>query len=630
MNVHRVSCRGATGVVAWVFLQLLAACTPVREPARCEGSDKCPTSSSASMKDSDAAIAQPPVCTRDADCETSGPCETVHCEDQRCVRTPVPSGNRLPESDQVIGDCRTIECNGEGRARARNDDTDSPMSDGNPCHARSCSNGEIETTTLPDGSECNAGGVCERGECSKCFDGADCTGVEDCSVMKVRCDAGKSTCESTHEPISGKICGAGKVCSEGECSECRVGASCGAADPCYLSRITSCDPRICERTALTGTSCGTDAEGHAQVCNAGKCSYACDKNSCASATTESCMQATAVCAQPDAEPTCLVTPVADGVKCEQNGTCNNGACKHSALVNGDFSRGFEGWTLTGDAQSFRISEDQDSYRRWTVSTWVEGVGGSATGSVSQSFVVPNDALAIRFNVWGGEGTVQLRNASGEVLERVDGTNRVDNRIPASWDLSARRGQTLTIAIEDDIASDATWAYVNATGFDVIRDTPGPMINPAFRDQLVGWEASGDGPYFNVYNDWNYGAPEHRQYDPWGRRISVSTYARSGTARLGASTVGTLSQTFTVPADATAMRFNICGGKRTHVALYDGATQLYVGSPRDDDSLKVPVSWDLSDFRGKALRVVIVDEVSSNSFDYLGVSGFDILTAYNGP
>jgi hypothetical protein len=136
--------------------------------------------------------------------------------------------------------------------------------------------------------------------------------------------------------------------------------------------------------------------------------------------------------------------------------------------------------------------------------------------------------------------------------------------------------------------------------------------------------------FNVYNDYNYGAPESRHYDAWGRRMSVSTYTRQGTPRLGYSAVGTLSQTFTVPADATALRFNLCGGKRTHVALYDGATQLYEGSPRDDDSLKVPVSWDLTDYRGKALRLLLVDEVSSEQHDYLGTTGFDLLTAFNGP
>ena len=62
----------------------------------------------------------------------------------------------------------------------------------------------------------------------------------------------------------------------------------------------------------------------------------------------------------------------------------------------------------------------------------------------------------------------------------------------------------------------------------------------------------------------------------------------------------------------------------------GATQLYEGFPRDDNSLKVPVSWDLTPYRGKALRLLLVDEVSTEQYDYLGTTGFDILTAYNGP
>jgi hypothetical protein len=227
--------------------------------------------------------------------------------------------------------------------------------------------------------------------------------------------------------------------------------------------------------------------------------------------------------------------------------------------------------------------------------------------------------------------VQLRDASGAVLERVTGTEADDRRVPVSWDLSNRRGQMLTVAIQDDLATDARWSYVSSTGFDVIRAVPSALVNPDFSRELSGWEASGDGLNFNVYNDWNYGSPDLWQEEAYGRRVSVSSYVyRPGSPRLGSSAVGTLSQTFTVPADASALRFNLCGGNRGHAALYDGATQLYLKAAGNEDTLKVPVSWDLTPYRGKALRVQLVDEISTGTYGYIAFSSLDIITASNGP
>jgi hypothetical protein len=42
-----------------------------------------------------------------------------------------------------------------------------------------------------------------------------------------------------------------------------------------------------------------------------------------------------------------------------------------------------------------------------------------------------------------------------------------------------------------------------------------------------------------------------------------------------------------------------------------------------------VSWDLVAHRGKMLKLAIEDTVTG-SWGYIGASGFDLITAFNGP
>jgi transposase len=48
----------------------------------------------------------------------------------------------------------------------------------------------------------------------------------------------------------------------------------------------------------------------------------------------------------------------------------------------------------------------------------------------------------------------------------------------SWDLVARRGQTLSIAIEDDLTTNP-WGYIAASGFDVVR-----VVTPELHEGLA--------------------------------------------------------------------------------------------------------------------------------------------------
>jgi hypothetical protein len=101
-------------------------------------------------------------------------------------------------------------------------------------------------------------------------------------------------------------------------------------------------------------------------------------------------------------------------------------------------------------------------------------------------------------------------------------------------------------------------------------------------------------------------------------------------RMGVQGRGVVSQTFLVPPDARALRFNVCGGTDARVGLYDAETRVYTVSATNNDAAKIPVSWNLVEFRGKMLRIAIEDATASVPYGYIGATGFDVITSYNGP
>jgi hypothetical protein len=254
--------------------------------------------------------------------------------------------------------------------------------------------------------------------------------------------------------------------------------------------------------------------------------------------------------------------------------------------------------------------------------------GALQGVLSQQFSVPNDALALRFTVFGGHAHVRLRDASGNVLDECPGLDATSPHIPVSWDLVARRGQTLSIAIEDDLTTNP-WGYVAASGFDVVRELNTPLHNAQFLYGLSGWETIGDAANFSVYDDYNYSTGltdlDLTGVPAYGMRHSVNSYP----ANQGSSSMATLSQTFQVPVDALALRFNVSGGRSASVNLSDSCTRLYSVSANDSDAIKVAVSWDLVPYRGKTVHLSL-DDAAANIYGYITSTGFDLITSFNGP
>lgn len=478
---------------------------------------------------------------------------------------------------------------------------------------------------MADQTPCNDTGTCQSGSCSVCGAGFDCSRPSDCTVHRVTCDDAIFKCDDTGVARLG-ACERGKVCHAGSCVPCVVGAQCDTGTLCHIGLVTSCqDELICEPQPASGTACGTDAAGRTRYCVDGVCTTPCRDGECMS-VSDPCKTSHWDCSNVAQEPLCVVVDSPEGSSCAAGSVCRSGDCRANALVNGDFSRGLEGWVTSGDGASFALKSDAALDGRTVLSTSpTHDAGGAATmGTIAQTFIVPIDAVALRFIISGGQASVRLSDAEATTLVEWTGVESNELHVPVSWELESQRGKTLTLSIVDNLGA-GDWAYVNVSGFDVIREVDGPIKNPQWAEGFDGWETSGDGLYFNLFDDYNLYA-----VDKYGMRRSVSTYARAGTANLGDSTQGTVSQSFVVPMDATALRVNLCGGKESLLRLFDGASEIYRRSGLDSDVIKVAVSWDLVPYRGRTLRLVIEDAQTRAPYAYLGISGFDVITSYNGP
>lgn len=612
--------RRAFALAAYV-MGLLSACTPI-EPVQ-SGRDAGAASGGASRRD---------ACHGDGDCVRSSACNDARCENGTCNEYPEADGVPLPGALQVVGDCRTLVCDGAGQMRTMNDDTDKLASDGNPCHSMTCRNGSVETSNVPDNTPCYNSGVCTAGVCSECKEGEDCTMPSHCTVHRTRCEQGKSVCDDTHELRTAVACQDGKVCDDGWCVPCTVGAECQVDRLCHIGVIVGCEGGVqCELRPVSGPACGMNSGGQRQYCVDGVCTLPCREGSCMS-SSDPCRTSRWDCSDNAAAPSCVPEAQPEGTSCGDSASCHAGQCVRSALVNGSFTQGLRGWTASGDASMFQIASSSGKVAHTVLSTSSDGKnsGGSLRGNLSQMFTVPNDALALRYVIFGGHAHVLLKDAAGNTLEDCVGVDSDTVQVPVSWDLSARRGQQLVLSIEDDLGS-GDGAYVSVSGFDVIRDVDAPLRNPQFAQTWAGWETTGDATHFNLFTDFNYYLGDLATGVPaYGMSPSVSTYGRDTDAPYGNATQGTLAQQFVVPDDAVALRFHVHGGRAARVALLDGTEVVRSVTGANADTPKLVVDWPLASERGKTLRLVIEDASTTSNYGYIGTSGFDLITSFNGP
>ena len=75
------------------------------------------------------------------------------------------------------------------------------------------------------------------------------------------------------------------------------------------------------------------------------------------------------------------------------------------------------------------------------------------GGIATSLLSPTAPQVVPL---GKPVAVKIARDSNEVL------------VPVDWDLATRRGQALTLAVEDELTANG-WSFIGLSGFDVIRD-----------------------------------------------------------------------------------------------------------------------------------------------------------------
>ncbi|MET0386871.1 MAG: hypothetical protein ABW321_12970 [Polyangiales bacterium] len=157
------------------------------------------------------------------------------------------------------------------------------------------------------------------------------------------------------------------------------------------------------------------------------------------------------------------------------------------LRNSQFLEGMEGWETTGDGERFHTFETYNHFQglngveaygmrrsvsSYTRDTRAAAYGDASRGAASQQFVVPDDAVALRFHVHGGQLARVLLLKGGETIYAISGLDSDAQVVLASWDLVRLRGQSVRLKIEDDTDALA-WGHIGSSGFDVITSYNGP-------------------------------------------------------------------------------------------------------------------------------------------------------------
>jgi hypothetical protein len=118
-----------------------------------------------------------------------------------------------------------------------------------------------------------------------------------------------------------------------------------------------------------------------------------------------------------------------------------------------------------------------------------------------------------------------------------------------------------------------------------------LVNPSFATgDFSGWQVTGDA--FVVF--------------PLNGTNAVTSY----TPAKGDATVGKLAQSFVVDATTSELDFKIHGGDG-RVTLWRGNEVIRSSRARRNNDVETEVHWNISNYRGETLRVVIEDDLTSS-------------------
>jgi hypothetical protein len=231
------------------------------------------------------------TCSANAECGMPTECGTPFCNDGKCDFMAVAEAGTMPtELENVYGDCKIMQCSGDGTIEVLENQNSDMYDYNNSCYVNDCSGGNAvpqtgHDCTKPGGidGKCSAEGkcvecssdthctnmgantLCQRGRCVPmvlCTDLMTSTEEtdQDCGGVCGPCDAGK-LCDTALDCLSSvcKSAGVGqpKTCQEPSCSdgvqngketdqECGGGVcpTCGNGDTCI--RPTDCTSDKCQ------------------------------------------------------------------------------------------------------------------------------------------------------------------------------------------------------------------------------------------------------------------------------------------------------------------------------------------------------------------------------------------------
>lgn len=207
---------------------------------------------------------------------------------------------------------------------------------GASCSAGPCATGAVtceagtpvctKQSTATNGTQCDAGAVCDNGTCVACAAGKDCSEAGSCYSASVACGSGMAVCMQTGPAPNGQSCGTNLYCDNGSCNACTNGAPCApSAKPCDNGSVACVDGGLtCNdlgTPASAGSSCGSghvcDGNGNCVACTAGnQCNPS--GNVCQTGTTQ-CSTGTPTCGN--------LTNVMAGTSCGSNKVCDgSGNC----------------------------------------------------------------------------------------------------------------------------------------------------------------------------------------------------------------------------------------------------------------------------------------------------------------
>jgi hypothetical protein len=295
-----------------------------------------------------------------SDCPGSDtPCRTRTCSATGvCGFAFVAAGTKL--ADPTAGDCKGVQCDGQGNSAIVNDDADVPA-DSNPCTNDSCNAGTPSHQAVASGTACGGSLVCDgAGSCVECTSAITCPGTDTechtrtcignhCGVRNAaagtalaaqtakdcktnQCDGvgGTQTVpDDTDLPVDDNAC-TSDVCTQGIPSNPFV----TAGTTCAVDQI--CDGNgACVGCVIAANCPGADTECHTRTCVAHTCGV-----SNAAAGTVVFTQTAGDCKKNQCDGNGAVTAVADDTDKPVDGNaCTQDLCANGTPSNPDLASG---------------------------------------------------------------------------------------------------------------------------------------------------------------------------------------------------------------------------------------------------------------------------------------------------